>query len=545
MKIAIAQLDYTIGDFEGNLNKIASYVKKAEDEGADIVCFGELATCGYPPGDFLNFKEFIHRCEQTIEQIRLLSSHIAIVIGSPSVNPKIEGKDLLNSAYFLYQGEVLGVTHKALLPTYDIFDEYRYFEPAVDFTTIEFKGKKIALTVCEDIWNVGNDNPLYPICPMDELMELSPEIMINISASPFDYLQAEDRMNVIRANTDRYKLPLFYINHTGAQTDIVFDGGSIVASPDGTIYREMPYFKETLECFDLDEVIKGGANNIQRHDKISLIHQALLVGIQAYFKKLNLKSAILGLSGGIDSAVVAVLAAQALGKDNIRVVLMPSQYSSSHSIEDATTLAQKLGIRFDIIPIKPAFDAIEYALHPLFIGKDADVTEENIQARIRAILLMALSNKYGNILLNTSNKSEMAVGYGTLYGDMCGGLAVLGDIYKTEVYQLARYINREDEIIPIHSITKPPSAELRPGQKDSDSLPPYEVLDPILYQYIEESKSPEEIIAMGYDRSLVLNILRKVNINEFKRKQAAPVIRVSPKAFGPGRRMPIVGKYLS
>jgi len=545
MKIALAQLNYTIGDFDGNLSKMISYIEKAENSGADVVCFGELATCGYPPADFLNFSEFIQRCNHSIEQLKQYSYKTAIIVGSPIVNPKIEGKDLLNSAFFLYQGEVIGTAHKTLLPTYDIFDEYRYFEPATEFRTIRFKGKNIALTVCEDIWNVGNDNPLYPICPMDHLIEQSPDLMINISASPFNYNQPKNRKEVILANVNRYQLPLFYINHTGAQTDIVFDGGSVVASPDGNIFREMPHFTETIEYFDLEDVISGGRTDIQPDDKTSLIYQALITGIRDYFSKLNLKTAILGLSGGIDSAVVTTLAAQALGKENVRVILMPSQYSSEHSIADAVSLTQNLGIRFDIVPIKETYMAFENSLQPLFLGTEPDVTEENIQARIRGLLLMAISNKYGNILLNTSNKSEMAVGYGTLYGDMCGGLAVLGDVYKTEVYQLAHYINRDDEVIPLNSITKPPSAELRPGQKDSDSLPLYDILDPILFHYIEESKGPEEIIAMGYERSLVLNILKKVNINEFKRKQAPPAIRVSPKAFGPGRRMPIVGKFLS
>lgn len=545
MKIALAQLDYMIGDFEGNLEKMKRYVADAIAHGADLVCFGELATCGYPPRDFLEFRDFIRKCEVSVDALKQLSGEIGIIVGSPTVNPQIEGKDLHNSAYFLYGGEVIGLAHKALLPTYDIFDEYRYFEPATSFKVIEFKGRKIALTVCEDIWNVGNDNPLYQVCPMDMLIGQQPDLMINVSASPFSYKQAQERIGVVRANVQRYGIPMLYVNHVGAQTDIVFDGGSLVVSADGMVFDEMPYFTECMEYYDLDAVLAGGRDQEQEKYKDALIYQALITGIRDYFGKLHFDTAILGLSGGIDSAVTAVLAVHALGKDKVRVLLMPSQYSSSHSLEDAISLAQNLGIRFDIVPIKEVYDAYEHVLQPLFIGKDPNVTEENIQARIRGMLLMAVSNKFGNILLNTSNKSEMSVGYGTLYGDMCGGIAVLGDVYKTEVYDLAHYINRDREIIPLSSIQKPPSAELRPGQKDSDSLPPYDVLDKVLYEYIECRKGPEELAEMGFDRALVSRILRLVNINEFKREQTAPVIRVSPKAFGMGRRMPIVGKYLS
>lgn len=545
MKIALAQLDYHIGNFEANLRKMLLAVEQAKALGADLVCFGELAVCGYPPRDFLEFDDFIRRCYASVEALREASTGIGIVVGTPAHNPVVEGKDLHNSAYFLYNGEILGVQHKALLPTYDIFDEYRYFEPGREFRTVAFKGKKIALSVCEDIWNVGNNNPLYTICPLDEMLHEHPDFILNLSASPFSYTQAGERIHVVQSNVARYGIPLFYTNHVGAQTDLIFDGGSLVVSPDGLVFDEMPYFEEGLRVYDLEAVQQGGQSNEQPKDKIKLIHDALVVGIRDYFRKLGFKHAILGLSGGIDSAVTCVLAVEALGAENVRVLLLPSQFSSDHSVDDARQLAENLGIRYDILPILPMFEAFETALHVQFAGQPFNVTEENIQARIRGTLLMAMSNKFGNILLNTTNKSEMAVGYGTLYGDMCGGISVLGDVYKTDVYALARYLNRSAGVIPENSIEKPPSAELRPNQKDSDSLPDYDILDQVLYQYIECRQGPRELVQMGFDEALVARVLRLVNINEFKREQAAPVLRVSRKSFGMGRRMPIVGKYLS
>ena len=545
MKVAIAQLNFHIGDFEGNVKKMAEAVESAKEEKADIICFSELATCGYPARDFLDFDDFIDLCENAIIELTALAVDIAIVVGSPSRNPVPEGKDLYNSVYFLANKQIKHVQHKALLPTYDVFDEYRYFEPANKFELVEYRDKKIALTVCEDIWNIGNNNPIYTVCPLDEVIGQKPDFVINVSASPFNYQKGQDRIEIVKENLKRYSVPMFYINHVGAQTELIFDGGSIVGSPNGKIHAEMPYFTESLQYFDLDDVINNDKELVQEKDKIALIHEALLLGIKDYFGKLGFKKTILGLSGGIDSAVTAVLAARALGKDNVRVILMPSQYSSDHSVNDARQLAMNLGIQYDIMPIESIYQSYEEILTPHFYGTEANVTEENIQARIRGMLLMSISNKFGNIVLNTSNKSEMAVGYGTLYGDMCGGISVLGDVYKTEVFALAKYINKDKEVIPINSITKPPSAELRPDQKDSDSLPPYDILDDILFEYIENTKGPDEIIEMGYNAKLVRRILRMVNINEFKRYQTAPVLRVSRKAFGMGRRLPIVGKYLS
>ncbi len=546
MKISIAQLNYHIGNFEGNLAKMLRAVEQAKQDGADLICFSELATCGYPPRDFLEFDDFIELSEKSIQELAKAAQDIAIVVGSPSHNPVIEGEDLYNSAFFLADGKVQHVQHKALLPTYDIFDEYRYFEPATEFKVVEYKGKRIALSICEDIWNLGNENPLYTICPLDEMMPQKPDFILNLSASPFSYDQAFDRIKVVKANVEKYKVPLFYVNHCGAQTEIIFDGGSLVMSPDTNIYEELPYFEECFKTYDLDDIIQGKAEEHQQpKNKIALVHDAIVLGIKDYFGKLGFNKAILGLSGGIDSALVAVLAQRALGQDNVRVLLMPSQFSSDHSVHDARKLAQNLGVQYDILPIEDIYRSYERALKPHFWAYPFDIAEENIQARIRGMLLMSFSNKFGNILLNTSNKSEMAVGYGTLYGDMCGGLSVIGDVYKTEAYELAHYINKDGEVIPENIITKPPSAELAPDQKDTDSLPDYEVLDEILFQYIENRQSPDDLIEKGFDERLVRRVLRLVNINEFKRHQTAPVLRVSDKSFGMGRRIPIVGKYLA
>lgn len=545
MKIALAQLNYLIGDFTGNVAKIISHIDIAKSQGADIVCFGELAVCGYPPRDFLEFTDFIKLSEQSIDQIRLASEGIAVVVGAPTVNPVAEGKDLFNSAYFIADQEILHVQHKALLPTYDIFDEYRYFEPASEFKVIAYKGQKIALTVCEDIWNIGNENPLYVTCPLDHMIEQGPDFVINVSASPFSFNHAKARLDMLRANADKYKVPLFYVNHVGAQTEIIFDGGSVVMAANGMVHDEMDYFQECIQYYDLKAVQNTSENSEQAKDKITLIHDALVLGVKDYFGKLGFKKCVLGLSGGIDSAVTTVIAARALGPENVRVLLMPSEFSSDHSVDDSIELSKNLGIEYDIINIKEVYDEYRSTLKPLFGDLPFNIAEENLQARVRGMLLMAVSNKFGNIVLNTSNKSEAAVGYGTLYGDMCGGLSVIGDLYKMEVYALAHYMNKDGEVLPNHIITKPPSAELRPNQKDSDSLPDYDILDQVLKLYIEDRKGPSEIIQQGFDPALVKRILRLVNINEFKRYQTAPALRVSSKAFGMGRRMPIVGKYLS
>lgn len=549
MRIAIAQQNYHIGNFDANLAKLLQGVAQAREQGADIVVFSELSVCGYPPRDFLEFRDFIRRSQEVIEALCAASTDIAIVVGAPTVNPDIEGKDLFNSAYFIAEGVVQHIAHKALLPTYDVFDEYRYFEPAKSFHTLRYKGYRIALTICEDIWNVGNENPLYTICPMDEMMSEQPQVMLNLSASPFSYTHAQARIDTLRANVERYRVPIFYVNCVGAQTELLFDGGSLVMNDSSTVIAELPYFVDALQTFDLEPLIGSSPAEdcVRDKEKMPLIYEALTMGIRDYFAKLNFRQAILGLSGGIDSALVLALACDALGASNVRAVLMPSQFSSDHSVSDAMRMVHTLGCQHDIIAIKPIFESFMTALEPQFADTTFNVTEENLQARIRANVLMALSNKFGYILLNTSNKSEAAVGYGTLYGDMAGGLSVIGDVYKTEVYALSRYVNQRHgrEIIPENIMTKAPSAELRPNQKDSDSLPEYDQLDRVLYQYIECHKGPNSLIEMGFDRALVEKTLRLVNINEYKRHQTPPILRISTKAFGSGRRLPIVGKYLS
>ncbi|MDE3250089.1 MAG: NAD+ synthase [Bacteroidota bacterium] len=570
MKIALAQQNYHIGNFEENTRKIIEGVQAAKAAGADIVLFTELSVCGYPARDFLEFEDFINRCYESIDLIKAHADGIAVVVGAPQRNPNPLGKDLFNAAWFLYDQKVLATVQKTCLPTYDVFDENRYFEPAYNWQVIPFKGKKIALSICEDIWNLGA-NPLYRNCPMDELIRQQPDCMLNISASPFDYDHDDDRKEVIRANVRKYQLPMFYCNAVGSQTEIVFDGGSLAMNAAGQIIKELKYFEEDFAVIDLPEHSPASQAaapaNMEQFDKdmrvsrisnpdqiigyltaeenIHEIHDALILGIRDYFGKMGFTKAILGSSGGIDSAVVLALACEALGAANVRAILMPSQYSTGHSVSDAEQLSKNLGNPYDIVPIKNIYESFLSELAPIFGDLPFSLAEENIQSRTRGNLLMAIANKFGYILLNTSNKSELATGYGTLYGDMAGGLSVLGDVYKLQVYALARFINRKDEIIPAHILTKAPSAELRPNQKDSDSLPEYEVLDKVLYQYIERREGPAEIIAMGIEPALVQRILKLVNTNEYKRNQFCPIIRVSCKAFGVGRRMPIVGKYLS
>jgi NAD+ synthase (glutamine-hydrolysing) len=560
MKIFLAQQNYHIGNFESNTQKIISAIETAKQQGGDLVVFSELSVCGYAPRDFLEFEDFINKSYAAIDIIKQHADTIGVLVGAPDRNTVREGKDLFNAAYLLYEKEIKAVAHKTCLPNYDVFDEYRYFEPAYEWNIMEFKGKRLAVTICEDIWNLG-DNPLYRNCPMDELMKQRPDLMINLSASPFDYTHDEDRKATIRSNVTKYKLPLFYCNAIGSQTEIVFDGASLVFDAAANLCGRLPRFEDAIQSFMLNDdgtidapVIEPASRmpdkelvpaELQEDLNIKWIHDAIVLGIRDYFSKMGFTKAILGSSGGIDSAVTLALACTALGKDNVRAVLMPSQFSSSHSVSDAELLSKNLGNRYDIIAIENIYNSFLHELKPIFKDLPFNIAEENIQSRTRGNLLMAIANKFGYILLNTSNKSELATGYGTLYGDMAGGLGVLGDCYKLQIYNLAKYINRDKEIIPNNIITKPPSAELRPGQKDSDSLPEYEVLDKILYQYIERRQGPKEIKAQGFDAALVDRVLKMVNINEYKRNQFCPIIRISPKAFGVGRRMPIVGKYLS
>jgi len=546
MKIAIAQLNYHIGNFELNTLKIKEAISHAKSGGADLVVFSELSVTGYYPHDLLERKEFIEQSYEAIREISKECYGIAAIVGAPSINPEPRGKKLFNSAFLMFDGAVQQIVNKSLLPTYDIFDEYRHFEPNKKFSVFDYKGKKLAITICEDLWdeqetqNEFGREKLYQLSPLKELSALNPDLVINLSASPFSYNQENWRKNILVKNAVKYQLPILYVNQVGAQTELVFDGGSFYLNKQGEIEEELNYFEEDFRIIDTEVTTQ----NLQaKTETIEKIYRALVLGIRDYFQKMGFRKATLGLSGGIDSALVLVLAAEALGRENLRVLLMPSQYSSDHSINDALQLAQNLDIQYEIIPIQPMVDRFEESLSGVFTGLNNDITEENIQARTRGILLMAISNKFGNILLNTTNKSECAVGYGTLYGDMNGGLSVLGDVYKTDIFKMARWINRDREIIPVNTILKPPSAELRPDQKDSDSLPDYDILDQILFDYIELNLSPDEIIAKGFDASTVLRTVKMVNTNEYKRFQAPPILRISSKAFGFGRRMPLVAKY--
>lgn len=544
MKIALAQLNYLVGNFEHNTRKIKDHIRKARLAGADLVVFSELSVCGYPPQDFLDFSDFVEKCNLAINDIATACENIAAIVGCPTINEGAKGKKLYNSALVLFNGKIHARVHKTLLPTYDIFDEYRYFEPNRSFEIVCLPFGKIALTICEDLWNVS-DYPLYVESPMEKLAPQQPQLIINIAASPFHYNQITDRKEILARNASKYNLPLYYVNQVGAHTDLIFDGDSMVLNHRGDVVSRMTLFEEDFRVFENSEIPDSLNDSGQSsYSKIELIHDALILGIRDYFKKSGLKKAILGLSGGIDSAVVLVLAARALENGNVLSLLLPSGFSSDHSVKDAIALAHNLQSPYELIKIENTYQSLLGELHPYFSGMHFDTAEENLQARIRAVLLMAFSNKFGYILLNTSNKSEAAVGYGTLYGDMCGGLSVLGDLYKTEVYELARYINRQKEIIPENIIRKAPSAELRPNQKDSDALPEYEILDQILFQYINLFRSSDEIIQSGFDPKTVKSVLKMVNTTEWKRHQAPPILRVSPKAFGFGRRMPIVAKYL-
>lgn len=560
MKIVLAQQNYHIGNFEKNLQKIIEAISEAKSDKADLIIFSEMSICGYPAKDFLHFTDFINQCYLTIEKIKQHADTIGVIVGGPDNNLKSKGKSLFNAAFFLYEKEVKNIIHKTCLPTYDIFDEARYFSPATHWRVIPFKGKKIALTICEDMWNLG-DHPLYEVCPMEKLMKEKPDFMINISASPFDYTHAEDRKRTIQSNATKYELPLIYCNAVGAQSDIIFDGCSLAFDKNANLVMELPQFEEAIrevvlkEDGTFDTLITGKVEPLSAEESvpgrlipglnIDQVHKALVLGIRDYFSKMGFKKAIIGSSGGLDSAVTIALACEALGSENILSVIMPSEYSTAHSVTDAEELSKNLNSPYEIIPIKTIYSSFLNELEPIFKDLPFSVAEENIQARSRGVILMAIANKLGYILLNTSNKSELAMGYGTLYGDMAGGMSVIGDCYKLQVYELANYINAKKEIIPQHIITKPPSAELRPDQKDSDSLPPYEILDQVIYQFIEREMDPADIINLGIDEGIVHRVIRSINQNEYKRHQFCPIIRISPKAFGEGRRMPVVTNYLA
>lgn len=558
MKIVFSQQNYHIGHIAYNTQKIKNAIRDAADQGADLILFSELAVCGYPPKDLLEYPSFLEKILAGITDLCSETASIGVLVGAPAPNADGSGKPLYNSVYFLYEKEIKAVIHKTLLPTYDVFDENRYFEPAKSWKVIPFKGKKLAVTICEDIWDTGSP-ALYTVRPVDELLKEKPDILLNLSASPFDYLQQEERTDILRKNAVSYGLPIIYCNTVGAQTDIIFDGASVAMNKDQQIVCQLADFREDKGCVILDEANSLHSNQTRQppvaattdtgikfhpYRSISSIHQALILGIRDYFRKMNFSHALLASSGGIDSAVVLALACEALGAAQVQAIFMPSAFSSGDSVTDARQLSENTGNPFTTLPITDIYETYLKTLHPVFTDQSFGVTEENLQSRIRGTLAMALSNKTGAILLNTSNKSELATGYGTLYGDMNGGLSVLGDLYKTQVYALAEYINKDRIIIPPNILEKAPSAELHPGQKDSDSLPDYPILDSILWHHIEQKQSAPEIIQQGYNPDTVYQTLKRVHQNEYKRHQFCPVLRVSPKAFGYGRRMPIVSDAL-
>ncbi len=542
LRIALCQLNYVVGDLEGNARKIIAKLEKAQNEGADIVVFSELALLGYPPYDMVFSDYFVQQSLKYIEEIASHCKTITAIVGGVDVNTG-NGKRLFNTAFCLFDGKIQYRYYKSLLPTYDVFDEARYFEPSYKPLVFECKGYNVAVTICEDLWTAAIDihpapgKPYYHYDTIQEYKKLQPNVMINIAASPYSYTQISYRYQLLSRVQQDLECPLVYVNQIGANTDIVFDGGSCVVTEKG-IYT-LDFFNEAYFVLPIEKI---KPNYLTPYITES-IYEALLLGIRDFFSKNGFSKAVVGLSGGIDSAVVAVLAADALDNDNVHCLLMPSRFSSVHSVKDAIELCKCNQLSYDVVSIESVFSTVEQELSTIFYGKPYDTTEENIQARIRAIFLMAYANKHNYILLNTSNKSELAVGYSTLYGDMCGALSVLGDVYKTQVYELANYLNKNEERIPENIIKKEPSAELRFNQKDTDSLPPYAVLDKLLYKMIEQQMSLAEIIAEEpYDNEVVQKVFQLLYVNEFKRYQAAPVIRVSTKAFGLGRRFPLVKK---
>ena len=545
MKIALAQINQTVGDFQNNIEKICSYIDRARSQNADLVVFPELAITGYPPKDFLDIPAFVDENLKALEKITCSVSGISAIIGFVDKNKRPHGKLVHNAAAFIQDKKIISIHHKSLLPTYDVFDECRYFEPAYTISPVKFMDYTLGISICEDIWNDEEfwARPLYEKDPIEDLISQGANIIINISSSPFAVGKHDKiRLRMLIHDAVKYKVPFVYVNQVGGNDDLVFDGNSSVINAEGSLIARSAAFEEGLIVVDIEKSVVQLQSKV--YSPVESIHKALIVGLGDYAIKCGFKKVVIGLSGGIDSAVTAALAAESLGKDNVIGVLMPSQFSSQGSIDDAVRLAQNLGIIYKKIPIKDIFETYQNTLKTEFKGRPFDIAEENLQARIRGNILMALSNKYGYLVLTTGNKSELAVGYCTLYGDMSGGLALISDIPKTMVYELARYINREREVIPQNSIDKPPSAELKPNQFDQDTLPPYDILDGILKAYVEDAKSIGEIIRMGFDEKIVREVIGKVNRNEYKRRQAAPGIKVTSKAFGSGRRMPIAHNFM-
>lgn len=539
MKIALAQINTTVSALEYNVNKIKSYIAKARQQGAELVIFPEMTITGYPPKDLLEFPWFIEENLKALEDVINATKDIGVIVGYVDYLRDNVGKDRFNAAALIDNTTLISKHYKSLLPTYDVFDEGRYFEPAKDVRVTEFRGLRLAITICEDIWNseLYWGRRLYEFDPVQELANQGFDYLINISASPFWLGKRTKKREMFQSIARQYERPLIQVNLVGGNDELIFDGWSTVLNPQGKILAQTRDFEESLVIFDTATLT--GEIEPETNEGVERVYRALILGLRDYVRKTGFKKVVIGLSGGIDSSVVCALAVHALGKDNVLGVLMPSRYSSESSVRDAEELATRLGIEYKIIPIESIYQSYLDTLTPHFEGKEYDVTEENIQARIRGNILMALSNKHGYLVLSTGNKSEISVGYCTLYGDMAGGLAVISDVPKMQVYELARYLNREIEIIPQNILLKPPSAELRPNQKDTDSLPPYEILDQIIHAYVEEHKSIDEIARMGFDRETVEKMVKRIEQTEYKRHQAPPGLKVTSKAFGFGWRMPV------
>ena len=544
MNIGIAQINAVIGDFPGNVKRLLAAYRECLEAGADLVLTPELSLVGYPPRDLVFKSQFVPKCLQALDYLAGEIREVPLLVGYVDHHSAGHpGKPFRNAAAWLENGEICHRIWKTLLPTYDVFDERRYFEPSESCEPIFWRGHRIGVTICEDIWTETYlQRPFYDRDPIEELSEKGIDLLLNLSASPFHLGKPIQRRTLVGGIARKVKVPVVYCNSVGANDQLVFDGHSLVSDAEGRIIAQFPGFTETVRVIDPFTVIEADAS-LETCDAEQLYH-ALVLGVRDYVTKSGFSSVCLGLSGGIDSALTAAIATEALGADHVRGLTMPSPYSSPGSVDDSFALAKNLGIRCDELPIRNAFEAVTTTLRPIFAGKAEDVTEENIQARLRGLMLMALANKENHLLLTTGNKSELAVGYCTIYGDMCGGLAVISDLPKVKVYEVSRWINREREIIPWNTIDKPPSAELRPDQKDQDTLPPYEILDGILELYVEHQLSADEIIARGYEEATVRWIQRRVDFNEWKRHQAAPGLRVTSKAFGIGRRIPIVQRFL-
>ncbi|MFM1767971.1 MAG: hypothetical protein RJA22_500 [Verrucomicrobiota bacterium] len=542
MKIALAQFNAVVGDLPGNEARILAAYRRAADAGADLVLTPELGLCGYPPRDLLHRSRFVEDCQAAVARLAAATGRTGLVLGFPERHPGRPGRPFRNACALLHDGALAATRAKTLLPTYDVFDEDRYFEPAEGNEPVPFRGRKLGLTICEDVWNDEDfwADRRYRRNPAADLVRAGADLLLNVSASPWHLGKERTRREMLASLAAKARVPLLYCNLVGGNDELVFDGASLAFDGRGALLAEGALFAEDFLLVDTTAAPVAPAPAPGAEEQV---FRALSLGLRDYLHKCGFRSAVLGLSGGIDSALVAVLAVDALGRGNVRGVSLPSEFSSQGSLDDARALAANLGIQYDVIPIQPPFLAVKGQLREVFADRPEDTTEENIQARLRGVILMALSNKFGSLLLTTGNKSELAVGYCTLYGDMCGGLSVISDVPKTMVYRLAEWVNRDREVIPQSSLTKPPSAELRPNQTDQDSLPPYEVLDAILEHHVVHGRSPAEIIAQGFDPAVVRKVVRLITLNEYKRRQAAPGLKVTSKAFGVGRRIPIAQRY--